>query len=205
MSGLDENNAKDMGIFVAFCDSLIYEFQCPVIALHHTKKDGSTGSRGSGALEAGFSTVIDVHREGKSKLVKVSVRYHKDAEEPEKPWTFQGRVVGPSLVFDPISGADFAAQTMEDDLFARTKVGAALKELGAVGQENGITTDVLASHLTPMVSNESEEDRVEHLKKSARILNKLSHSSLAAYCSKVGKHTIWWLPETGSDEDADTI
>lgn len=205
MSGLDENSAADMGLFVAFVDSLVYEFQCPVIALHHTKKDGSMGSRGSGALEAGFSTVIDVHREGKSKLVKVSVRYHKDAEEPEKPWTFQGRTVGPSLVFDPISGAEFAAQTMDDDLFDRRKVGAALRELRAIGQENGVTTDVLASHLTPAHENESLEDHAESLKKSARILNKLSHSVLEAYCSKVGRQTMWWLPEGTPEDNTEAI
>lgn len=195
MAGMDENSALDAGRFVAFCDSLVTEFECPVIALHHTGKNGLKTSRGSGALEAGFGTVIDVERAGKSKALAVSVRYHKDAEEPEKPWTFEGHVVGPSLVFSPISGAEFKAQTMEDDPFDRLKIGAILKKLGAVGKDQGITTQVLAAELAPALPNDTDEIHADAVAKARRVLATLSRKSLSAYCTREGRELIWWLPD----------
>ena len=201
MAGLDENSAQDAGLFVAFCDSLVTEFECPVLALHHTGKNGAKTSRGSGALEAGFGTVIDVERAGKSKAVAVSVRYHKDAEEPEKPWTFEGHVVGPSLVFTPISGAEYQAQVKEDDPFERTKIGAVLQRLGAVGRENGVSSLILATELTPTVENETADRRAAALTKSQRILGSLASRSLEAYCTKEGRDLLWWLPLPETQDD----
>lgn len=199
LAGLDENSAADVGQFVAFCDSLVAEFECPVIALHHTGKNGLKTSRGSGALEAGFGTVIDVERAGKTKAVAVSVRYHKDAEEPEKPWTFEGHVVGPSLVFTPISGAEYQAQVKENDPFERTKIGAVLQKLGAVGRENAVSTLILAGELTPTVENEAPEARSAAVTKSQRILSSLSSRSLEAYCAKEGRDLWWWLPDATTE------
>lgn len=203
MVGLDENSAADMGQFVAFCDNLVFEFECPVIALHHTKKDGTKGSRGSGALEAGFSTVLDVERAGKSKLVSVSVRYHKDAEEPEKPWHFEGRVVGSSLVFSPIAAADFKGATMDNDPFDKHKVGGALQILGAIGAEEAVSTTVLATYLTPGGEQDAPGVRDEAVKKAARILNALARTKLAAYCTGDHKNRMWWLPTPEAEKPAD--
>lgn len=201
LAGLDENSAADVGQFVAFCDSLTAEFECPVIALHHTGKNGQKTSRGSGALEAGFGTVIDVERAGKTKAVAVSVRYHKDAEEPEKPWTFEGHVVGPSLVFTPISGAEYQAQVKEDDPFERTKVGAVLQRLNAIGRENAVSTLILAGELTPAVENEAPDARSAAVTKSQRILSALSSRSLETYCTKEGRDLLWWLPNAQPQDD----
>jgi hypothetical protein len=193
LAGLDENSAQDMGVFVAFCDSLVEEFQCPVIALHHTGKAGS-GSRGSNSLEAGFGTVIDASRSGK-KLVSLSVRYHKDAEEPDQPFHLEAQLVAGSLVFTPVSVAEFKAQTLEDDPFARPKIGAVLRKLGAVGYENRIAMQVLASEITPKVENETIEARDRSVAKSKGILGKLAAGSLKGYCEKIGREWVWWLPD----------
>ena len=194
MAGLDENFAGDVGRFVAFCDSLITEFECPVLALHHTPKNGSKGARGSGALEAGFGTVLDIERKDKAKVVSVSVRYHKDAEEPIQPWTFEAQSIGGSLVFTPISVAEFKAQTIEDDPYARTKVGAILRALGAIGYEQRVAMQVLASEITPKVENETQEARDRAVARSKGILGKLATGSLKGYCEKVGREWVWWLP-----------
>jgi len=196
MAGLDENSAQDIGQFVAFCDSLVTEFECPVIALHHTAKSGARGARGSGALEAGFGTVLDIARADKSKVVAVTVRYHKDAEEPEQPWTFEAQQIGKSLVFTPISVAEFKAQTLEDDPFDRSKVGAILRALGAIGYEQRVAMQVLAGEITLKVENETQEARDRAVARSKGILGKLASGSLKGYCEKVGREWVWWLPAT---------
>ena len=198
MSGLDENSARDAGIFVGFCDSLVAEFQCPVVALHHTAKNGQRGSRGSGALEAGFGTVIDIERAEKSKLVSVQVRYHKDAEEPATPLVFQGQDCGQSLVFTPISVAEFKAQTVEDDPYAQSKVGAILRQLGAIGYENRSAMQILASEIAPKIENETLEARDRAIGKAKGILGKLAAGTLKGYCEKVGREWVWWLPSEPS-------
>lgn len=195
MVGLDENSAADMGMFVSFCDSLVFEFDCPVYAVAHTPKGGK-GARGSGALEAGFGTVIDVKRpDPHGKLVEVSVRYHKDAEEPEQPWTFEARKVGTSLALYPISQAEYIATKEQDDPFARDKVGQALITMGAFGQDNMVTSSALALQLNPGLENEPPEVQLENQKKSAAILNKLSRSTLKNYAYVVGRDTVWFMPQ----------
>lgn len=194
MVGLDENSAADMGLFVSFCDSLVFEFDCPVYAVAHTPKGGK-GARGSGALEAGFGTVIDVKRpDPHGKLVEVSVRYHKDAEEPEHPWTFEAKKVGSSLALYPISQAEFIAQKDLDDPYSRDKVGGALILMNAFGQDNMVTSSALALQLNPGLENEPPEVQLENQKKSAAILNKLSRSTLKNYAYNVGRDTVWFMP-----------
>lgn len=126
---------------------------------------------------------------------------HKDAEEPEKPWTFEGHVVGPSLVFTPISGAEYQAQVKEDDPFERTKIGAVLQRLGAVGRENAVSSLILATELTPTVENETADRRAAALTKSQRILGSLASRSLEAYCTKEGRDLLWWLPLPETQDD----
>lgn len=192
MTGMDGNSDRDAGLFVEFCDSLLYEFECPIIALHHTKKDNSPGARGSGALEAGFGTVIDTRRKGKA--LEVQVRYHKDAEEREQPWTFVSKVIGPSLVFFPTNLEEHKALTQEEDHLAPKKIGAALQALNAYGPDQGVTTDVLAAQITPQIEGQPVADHHAFMEKTARQLNIAARSRLAAYCERKGRTLTWFLP-----------
>ena len=140
--------------------------------------------------------MIDIERAEKSKLVSVQVRYHKDAEEPSTPLVFQGQDCGSSLVFTPISVAEFKAQTIEDDPYARSKVGAILRQLGAIGYENRIAMQILASEIAPKIENETLEARDRAIGKAKGILGKLATGSLKGYCEKVGRDWVWWLPDT---------
>jgi len=45
--GADENSATDMGIFVRNCDILREQFDCTVLAVHHSGKQAEKGLRGS--------------------------------------------------------------------------------------------------------------------------------------------------------------
>ena len=52
MRGVDENTAKDMGIFVDNCERIGRHFGCIVIVVHHAGKNADNGAKGSIALPA---------------------------------------------------------------------------------------------------------------------------------------------------------
>jgi AAA domain len=78
--GLDENSARDMGLFVAGCDRIKEETGACVLVVHHTNKGGGS-ERGSSALRGAADTLIKVSSEG--DLVKISCEKQKDAPEFE--------------------------------------------------------------------------------------------------------------------------
>ncbi|NLH80105.1 MAG: AAA family ATPase, partial [Phyllobacteriaceae bacterium] len=48
--GLEENSAKDMGVFIANADFVAQELRCVVLLIHHSGKSLEAGMRGSSAL-----------------------------------------------------------------------------------------------------------------------------------------------------------
>ncbi len=187
MLGLNENDARDIGKFVAFCDSLRDEFECPAIALHHTGKDDARGARGSSALQAGFDTTLLCKRVENSRAVSLRVMQHKDAEEPEAPWTFEARKVGASLVLAPISAAEYASAIGRDDPFDARKVGRALFDMGATNGRT-VTTEALASQLGLTDKNTST------------VLRKLAATKLRAYSDGAGKDLVWFMTDQAQDQ-----
>ncbi len=195
MAGLNENDSRDAGQFIRFCDSLVEAFGCTVVAIHHTGKDDARGARGSSAFHAGFDSVIEVKATRATKAVEVWVRKHKDAEEREKPWTFEGRTIGPSLVFFPTTEDRHRELTSKSDPYEPRKIGAALQLLGAKGEDHGVTTSVLAAQVYQGPETESVEDRQAAISSVARRLGSLGKTKLAAYCSPAPGGIIWWLPQ----------
>lgn len=194
MVGLNENDAGDTGRFIAFCDSLRDEFECPVIALHHYGKDEGRGGRGSSALQSGFDTTLAVRRTPHTKLVSVQVIQHANAPEREEPFTFEGRPFANSLVFQPITATEHKTLIGKDDTYTGPKIGAALKELKAAGVEQGVSTTVLATALVPPDELETDEDRQAAVEKTARALATLARTKLEPYCVKRGRALVWFLP-----------
>lgn len=80
--GVDENMTKEMGIVVASADYLRKMFDCTVLVVHHTGKDGHT-SRGSSSIPAGLDADIKTTRKDDSRVVKVVCEKMKDGEEFE--------------------------------------------------------------------------------------------------------------------------
>lgn len=194
MAGLNENDALDAGKFIQFCDSLVETFGCTVIAIHHTGKDQTRGARGSSAFLAGFDTVLEVQANKKNKAVSVWVRKHKDAEEKETPWTFEGRAIGGSLAFFPTNSKEHFALTNEQSEFSPRKIGAALQILAAYGQEKAVSTNILARQITTLIESQTEEEHQVAISRIVRILNKAAKDFLEAYTVKNGKQTLWALP-----------
>lgn len=200
MAGMNENDAQDAGKFIRFCDSLVENFGCAVLAIHHTGKEENKGARGSSAFLAGFDTVLEVKAHKASKAVSVFVRKHKDAEERETPWTFEGRLTGPSLTFEATTLEQHRLLIGDTETITPRSIGKALKELGAIGEPAGVTTAVLATHIAPIREQETVEERAAAIARTSRALAAEAKGALEAYCVRHGKNFIWHLPAPESDK-----
>lgn len=195
MAGLNENDAQDVGRFIRFCDSLTETFGCAVIAIHHkSDKPGASDLRGSSAFRAGFNTTLEVEANRANRAVAVRVKQHKDADERETPWTFQGKIIGGSLVFFPTTIDEHEGLTRQHDFFDAGKVGAALQQLGAFGEDKGVSTQVLASVLIPPQQNETPEQRATSLGLISKKIGAMSRGKLRAYNVVKGAGIVWCLP-----------
>lgn len=186
LPGLDENSSKDVSRFVAAVDHIREELNCAVIAIAHTGKDASRGARGIHSDVAASDGSLCVERHLRSNFVSVTVRTMRGAKEREEPYLFEGKTVGPSLVFYPTTQEAYKDATHEEDLTSREIVGAALERLNAYGDEGAVTVGTLAAEISRVAIGEPEPKKIERkLGAAAR-----SGKPLEAYCVN-GR---WQLP-----------
>lgn len=77
MVGGDENNQKDMGLFVHSCDMIREKLDCAVLVIHHTGKTGDN-ERGSSVLRAAADMMISVTNE--EGIIKIACGKAKDSK-----------------------------------------------------------------------------------------------------------------------------
>ena len=77
MVGGDENNQKDMGLFVHACDVIRERLDCAVIVVHHTGKTGDN-ERGSSVLRGAADMMISVTNE--EGIIKIACGKAKDSK-----------------------------------------------------------------------------------------------------------------------------
>lgn len=194
MAGMNENDARDASVFLAGIGALRDEFGATVMVVHHTGKDADRGARGSSAFFNGFDTVLEAKANQENKTVAVTVRKMKDADEREEPWRFQGKIVGPGLVFFPIDKTDYDAANKKDDMFAPSNIGAVLDRLGARGVENGVSSYTLATGIMPAELGEDEGERADAISKLSRRLTLMAKTHLGPYAYGDGAKMKWALP-----------
>jgi AAA domain/Bifunctional DNA primase/polymerase, N-terminal len=194
MRGLDENSAKDMGMFSQTCDNIRDALDCAVIVIRHMGKDSGRGGRGSNALDGDFDTTLEVIRHEKSTAVALYVRDQRNADERADPFTFEGRQLAGSLVFFPTTLAQHMQYTQAENLFASKKVGAALIALGAVGRDKAVVTPVLAAKMIVPDAAENAEQRQATIGRACKNLNSLAAKSLQGYCEFGGRDRFWFMP-----------
>ena len=188
LSGKNENDAKDMGDLIAWTDGLVDRFQCPVLAVHHTGRD-ATHSRGSSAADAGFGSIIVATAHRETKMVRIHVQKHKDAEEPE-PWYLEGKVAHGSLVFSPVSKSEYEAATRVESAYSAIKVQRMLIEIGARGDAlKGVSTQILATHFVDDATDDKKRARIE------KTLTRMARDSLSAYVTDAAGILMWHVPE----------
>jgi hypothetical protein len=193
--GLNENDARDMNQFVRFLDKIREVLDCAILVIHHTGKDDSRGARGSNALTGAIDAAFEVKADKRTKSVAVWCRRQKDAPEREEPWCFEGRDVAGQMVLQPIKHTDYVALTRVNDALSPKEVGGLLRSMGAVGEENGITTHALAFELVHRGDPDlPEETKDTMILRQTRVLGKLAQKSLEAYCIGSGSAMLWFVP-----------
>lgn len=193
MAGLNENDAKDAGQFIEAAEALKREFGCSVLVVHHTGKEEGRGARGSSALLAGFDAAIEVKATRETKAVALWPRKQKDADLRAKPWMFEGKELAGTLVFFPVDAAAYRTLTNGDDVLAGSKIGAALAELGARG-ENMVTTRALAHAMTPHEDGMTDEMHAEAVSRTEKALRPRRHGTGEAYAVGDGQALRWRIP-----------
>lgn len=199
MVGLNEDKASDASLFVQFCDNLRDTFRCAILVLHHTGKDADKGGRGSSAYQAGFDTTLQIEELDKeirkaTRVVKLKVVQHKDADEREKPWCFQGRPTGPSLAFFPISDSEYSVLASGQEAYSQAKIAHALRKIGAAGPNRAVATHILAIELTPHQEDESVDVLNGRIAATRSKLVTLARTHLKGFCMRTDKDLLWFLP-----------
>lgn len=191
--GLNENDAKDAGQAIDALEYIKRSLKCSVLVIHHSSKEGK-GLRGSSAIEGGVDFTLEVVPHKETKVVAVHNRRQKDADERAAPWLFEGKQIGTSLVFQPITPEAFRALTQAQDDLDPRKIGAALLALNAVGAEGAVTTHVLATKLrvTPIDENPAETEVA--VDRVVRQLRAAAKGRLAAYSERRGNELLWFMP-----------
>ncbi len=80
--GGNENDTKDMNMFIRHIDALRAAWNCTVLVVHHTGHGSTDRGRGSSALKAAVDAEYQVKRDGDSNLVTINSTKMKDAEPP---------------------------------------------------------------------------------------------------------------------------
>lgn len=70
--GLDENDAREMGMIIEAMKALQSDLGGLVLVVHHTGKDSSRGLRGHSSLLAALDCVLEVNREGERREWKLA-------------------------------------------------------------------------------------------------------------------------------------
>lgn len=100
MQGVNENAQEHASAFTAAVELIQKELGCAVLAIHHSGHDGSR-ARGSSVFGADVDTLLIAEREGKAKMLTLTMAKQKDAAEWEKPRAIGLSEVGKSLVVSP--------------------------------------------------------------------------------------------------------
>jgi Bifunctional DNA primase/polymerase, N-terminal/AAA domain len=198
--GMNENDAKDMGSFMEGCDTLKKAFGCSVLAIHHSGKDGARGARGSSLLFDDADTVLETLAHRSTKAVEMWVRKQKDAAVPDDPFTFEGKPILRSLVFFPTTYDQHRMLTKGEDTATPKAVSAALKRLGAFGEDKAVTTHVLASGLLPITNGQDSEDHERTLERLAKVLRKCSRGKLEGFAYGHARDLRWALTANHPDK-----
>lgn len=192
MAGTNENDARDAGAFVAFCDQIREALACNVLAILHSGKEAERGIRGSSAIYAGFDTVIALETERKKLVTCLRVEKHKDAEERGTPWYLRMVQIAGSLVPSEIEAKQFSEAVEGDNPLRELNVARTLKEFQAgIDGKPAVTTHVLASYLYPLEAGQLLEENARLQKGAVAALNKMAKDRLAAYCDVFPTGPMW--------------
>jgi hypothetical protein len=164
--GLDENSARDMGLFVEATRELAAATGAHVLIVHHNNKGGEF--RGSTAIAAAVDTHMSLERNGQGDTATLKFEKQKDFEELP-PLGFTKRIIElnsggreHSLVFErdeDVGGGRFTLAQTEQRVFdelveAFGEAGATASAWGKVCEEAGISRRTFLRAKKKLTSNE---------------------------------------------------
>lgn len=83
LAGGNDSNMEDMSPFIDRCDKITRATGATVLAIHHSGKDASRGTRGSTTLPAAVDTLIEVAKDAASGLRFATIKKQRDGTEGE--------------------------------------------------------------------------------------------------------------------------
>jgi hypothetical protein len=170
MPGKDENKQVDMNAFIASCDRIRTAFNCQVIVVHHTNREGTI--RGSTVLAGAADTLIEVERQADRETLLTLTKQKDSDHGPAR--TVQLRPEAASLVVCSVESTKTPAKTERDELLDYPKKALVFRALGKAGREGLSYNDWLqASEVSKGTFSEAKammEDRdfVFHEKETGR-------------------------------------
>ena len=96
----DENSAKDFNQYLQAAAAIQDKFQCTVLIVHHTGKDGARGARGSSAIKAGMDFSYALNKTKSGNAIVLMCEKLKDGEQPQaityrlQPVSFETEIEG---------------------------------------------------------------------------------------------------------------
>ena len=123
----NENEARDMNIFVRNIDLLIHHFDCTVLVVHHSGKVISKGARGSNSLQGAVTSELELVKKVGEQSACLYVRKQKEVEEAKPQWLTAREVSWvqsgfgeerTSLVLDVTDEPDAPRRYTKDQIFA---------------------------------------------------------------------------------------
>lgn len=197
--GVKENDASEMMKAVRALTTLAREQGCAVLVIHHTGKDASRGARGSDALLFGINAALEVQSDmqgSKVDTMAVYARRMKDSAPRPAPWCYEVKDIGGSAVAIPISPSERRERTSRDDLITPARVGQALRDMGAIGEANGVTAHTLAVQVLQHGANAPDDPEVlmEKAVGLSRLLERRAKGNLAGYAYGADELTRFALP-----------
>lgn len=196
LAGLNENDAKDMNLFLDMASDLSALFQCAVLVIAHAGKNEAGGARGSSALPAGVDAHWTQTADTSAYTFVMECIKMKDAEAP-KPMAFAGWKVmtqyGESLAFKKAAAPSLYKGPRLT--FMPGDIGRALRAMGATEASGmSVQTHALAQELAG--PGETDPNVVANITKT---LNK--HASRYASYIKMegvgrGNSRLWHCPTT---------
>jgi hypothetical protein len=182
--GLNENDQRDMGLFVEALAKLRDATGACILVVHHTNRGGS--ERGSSALKDGADTWIKCEAVGgkDSKLVKVSCEKQKDRKNFEE-YHVQAEIVElPEIVYSDGDTADSLIVLQTDPGVVAGDTGKVIGNmryvLEALAEEVFSTTGANGKRLQEYLNWENASKKAELY----RVLSKLLKAGLITQGSK---------------------
>jgi hypothetical protein len=196
MTGLNENDAGDAGLYLELVENMAKALDCAVVTIAHEGKDGERGARGSSAFAAGFDNVWRMEADTENLTARIVPVKLKDDAGVEaihlkgQKISMQGSAK-PGLVFNAIEGDEYKQARGKTTGITRSDVGRALKAIGATPGQS-VSTRVLAIE----IAGNSDDELV--IQATSRTLQRGARDRFAAYVAHAGTGgkdpTLWEFP-----------